>query len=202
LSRLTANSDLFSRSWVFDGNTAHNAAGIMEEINTAAGMARLGSFFRLVELLSASDEKVPLNVEGYVFHRDGEDKALLDEAIRYILASLPGDIRLDEVASHVRMSSSAFSRFFKHNVGRPFVDYVRTVRIARACWLLSETERPITEICFEVGYYNISNFNRSFRAERNMTPREYRGLSRLSIPSARTTSEGRALPGDRASQGH
>jgi AraC-like DNA-binding protein len=40
--------------------------------------------------------------------------------------------------------------------------------------MLLQTNRPIAEICFDAGYQNLSNFNRQFRAETGMTPREYR----------------------------
>jgi AraC-like DNA-binding protein len=56
------------------------------------------------------------------------------------------------------------------------------LRIGRACKLLSNTRRPVTEICFEVGYANISNFNRHFRKERGVTPSQYKRLSNLRAP--------------------
>ena len=76
------------------------------------------------------------------------------------------------------MRQSTFSRFFKKNSGNSFIDHVTKLRIGRACKLLSDTEVPVTEICFQVGYLNISNFNRVFRAQRGMTPSAYRRLAR------------------------
>jgi AraC-like DNA-binding protein len=45
------------------------------------------------------------------------------------------------------------------------------------CRILSETNMPVTEVCFEVGYNNISNFNRHFLAEKGVTPSQYRRMS-------------------------
>jgi AraC-like DNA-binding protein len=48
------------------------------------------------------------------------------------------------------------------------------VRINRACQLLMESDRLITDICYVVGFNNIANFNRRFRDIKGMTPRDYR----------------------------
>jgi hypothetical protein len=44
--------------------------------------------------------------------------------------------------------------------------------------LLTETERPVTDICYETGFSNISNFNRAFLQRIGMTPSRYRRASR------------------------
>ncbi len=76
------------------------------------------------------------------------------------------------------MSDWACSRFFKKNCGNSFTDYVAQLRIGHACKLLSETDMPVTDVCFEVGYGNLSNFNRVFRLQRGLTPSAYRRLAR------------------------
>ena len=72
------------------------------------------------------------------------------------------------------MTESAFSRFFKKNSGNSFTDHVTKLRMVRACELLADPKTPITEICFDVGYTNISNFNQLFRKLRGTTPSAYR----------------------------
>nr|WP_269451740.1 AraC family transcriptional regulator [Tessaracoccus coleopterorum] len=59
-----------------------------------------------------------------------------------------------------------------------FVQMVRRLRIIRACHLLASTSMPISEICYLVGFGNLSNFNRQFRAETGTTPRRYRATAR------------------------
>lgn len=150
----------------------------MEEIYLATGVPRLVKFMQLVHLLATTTERHPLTTSDYVPRLDEQAAELIEEAIQMILSSLPNGISLAELASHLAMSQTAFSRFFKRNVGHTFVSYVRKVRISDACRLLAETERPITDICFDIGYSNISNFNRSFLKERGITPSAYRRLSR------------------------
>jgi AraC-like DNA-binding protein len=52
------------------------------------------------------------------------------------------------------------------------------LRIAQACRLLVSTDLKVPRICDEVGYTNLSNFNRQFLTETGVTPREYRRRER------------------------
>jgi transcriptional regulator GlxA family with amidase domain len=66
---------------------------------------------------------------------------------------------------------------------------VNSLRINRACHLLTSTDRLITDICFEVGFNNISNFNKRFQALTSMTPREYRSRHRENSRHSHPTPE-------------
>ena len=89
------------------------------------------------------------------------------------------DVRLTVAAGIAGMNESTFSRHFKRMTGVNFVDCVRKIRIAKACTLLEGDDLGITDICFECGFQNISNFNRMFRREKGMTPRDFRAGVRI-----------------------
>ena len=104
--------------------------------------------------------------------------ATIDRVQSYVFERLKSEIRMRDVADLVGMGESAFSRFFKRNSGNSFTDYVTRLRISQACGLLADSRIPVTDICFEVGYANISNFNRLFRKVRGVTPSDYRRLAK------------------------
>jgi len=85
------------------------------------------------------------------------------------------------------MSGPSFSRFFRRATNRTFRGFLNQVRIGHACRLLLETDRTVTEICYESGFSNLSNFNRQFLRLRRATPRDYRRktapLSGLPLPA-------------------
>lgn len=164
----------FGRSWEYAGGTARRGGELMEEIHAVSGLLKFARFLELVDLLGSSDERTPLATADFVARMDQQASDFVHQAITFVLEALPGDVRMTEVADRLAMTPTAFSRFFKRNTGHNFVDYLRKLRIAQACRMLSDTDAPVTEICFAVGYFNISNFNRNFRAERGMTPTEYR----------------------------
>lgn len=84
------------------------------------------------------------------------------------------DLSHESILKLVQMNPSAFSRFFKQATGRTFTRYITELRIGLACRKLSEPHGKILDICYSVGFRNLSNFNRRFRELRNMTPREFR----------------------------
>jgi len=94
----------------------------------------------------------------------------------YVNAHYAEEIRLDDCAALVGMSPSAFSRFFRQQTGRTLMDYIIDIRLGNAARLLVDTATGISEICYACGFNNLSNFNRTFKARRGYTPRDFRTL--------------------------
>ncbi len=161
----------------FHGETRRRAAILLPRIGTVRGPERLAVFFELLALLAGSDEYTVLSSSGFVPNLDSVTLTLIDRAQAFIFENIKSDIRLSEVADLVGMQESSFSRFFKKNSGNSFTDYVTKLRISLACRMLADSGTPVTDICFEVGYSNISNFNRLFRKVRGVTPSGYRRLA-------------------------
>ena len=97
----------------------------------------------------------------------------INAAITYISTHLD-EVSLQGAADAAAMSVSTFSRFFKRVAGIGFADFVRRLRVGRACRLLTCTNMPIAKIQQLSGYTNASNFNRRFLEETGMTPSQYR----------------------------
>jgi len=172
--------DFFARAQrglVFNGETLIKGADIIERMGAKKGVARLALFLQLLDLLASSAEYEVLSSPEYSPKLDAETLDALQRALVFIYRNFATDIRLSDVADLAGMSESAFSRFFKKNTGNTFTDHVNKLRIWQACKLLAETDMPITDICFEVGYMNISNFNRTFLRQHRMTPSAYRRLT-------------------------
>ena len=165
------------RGLEFHGETRHRAAALLLRIGEATGAARLALFIELLAQLSASKDYVVLSSSDFVPKADADTIAMIDRVQSYIFEHLKSEIHMRDVADLVGMGESAFSRFFKRNCGNSFTDYVTRLRISQACGLLADSRIPITDVCFEVGYANISNFNRLFRKVHGMTPSAYRRLA-------------------------
>lgn len=91
-------------------------------------------------------------------------------------------IRLSDVASLVDMSDSAFSHFFKKHTNLSYITYLNGLRISRACRELESTAMSVSEICWDCGFNNKSNFNRLFLQAKGMTPSAYRKyISRILV---------------------
>ncbi len=99
---------------------------------------------------------------------------LLREIVAYLGEHCTESLRLPEVAQHFGMSPQYFCSFFKAHLGRSFVQHVNFLRIERASRLLRETDQPIMDIGFAVGFENFSYFIKRFRAVFGCTPSAYR----------------------------
>ncbi len=167
-----------TRGIEFSGETALRAAFEIEAIGKHTGSSRLQHMFGLLSLLleSPPDEQHILTQEGVPLLRDNRGADTIDQALTYILDHLTDTIRLPVVAELLGMSDSTFSKYFKRVSGQTFSETVQKLRLTQATKLLLETDIAVTSISHRVGYANISNFNRQFRALYNATPREFRRL--------------------------
>lgn len=158
----------------FSGEVARVGAELLRKIGRAGPTRRMLLFLELLDLLNRSEKRKILSSHEYSPTLDHDVSELINKAIDFLIRNLTEDVRLSDVAQSCGMSDSAFSRFFKKNTGHGFVRYVNRMRVNRACTLLAQTPTPITDICFEIGFNNLSNFNRQFLAFCGVTPSEYR----------------------------
>ena len=94
----------------------------------------------------------------------------------------PLDVQAVARVAHV--SPAHFSRQFRATFGESPHRYLQRRRVERAMELLRETGRPVTEICFDVGFSSLGTFSRTFRAVVGESPSAYR---------ARFAGDGNAL---------
>jgi AraC-like DNA-binding protein len=83
-------------------------------------------------------------------------------------------ITVADAAVMVGMSESRFMRYFRAASGMTFVSYLTHIRLSHAARLLRESDLNISEIAGAVGFHDQSYFDRQFRSEYRVTPREYR----------------------------
>jgi AraC-like DNA-binding protein len=89
-------------------------------------------------------------------------------------------IGVEEMAAAAGLSRSHFSREFRRAFGESPKAYLMTRRLERAAALLRNTDRPVGEICLDVGLVGLGSFTTSFKRHFGRTPTEYR----LSYPPA------------------
>lgn len=92
----------------------------------------------------------------------------------YIDSHYSEEIRMETLAELVNMTPNALSRFFRQKVNRSISGYINEVRIARATSLLVDSTQTVVEISYSCGYNTISNFNRTFKQLKGITPTEFR----------------------------
>ena len=103
-----------------------------------------------------------------------DDSRRIFKVKSFINENYMDELRLAQMAGIAGMSPSAFSRFFKQYTGRNLSDYIIDIRLGYATRKLVDTSRSISEISFECGFNNLSNFNRIFKKKKGCSPSEFR----------------------------
>jgi AraC-like DNA-binding protein len=150
------------------------AAVHFDRVRATRGLERFAAFIAfLTDLAHCRDYQLLSSVQ----IQSSEDDATLDQinAVVYqVTKNLAQSMTVADYARQLDMTESRFSRLFRRATGNTFVDFVNRVRINRACQLLMESDRYITQICYDVGFNNVANFNRRFLEIKGMTPRDFR----------------------------
>ena len=183
LEPVRALLELSARGVAFPAVVAGEAEAMLRRLMEVTGPARLALFFELLDLLSRCDKRRPLASLGYRADPARFMENPMNHVLDHIARNLGGELRESELAGLSGCSPSTFSRHFQKLTGCNFINYVTSMRINHACEMLARENRRITDVCFEVGFNNVSNFNRQFRAIKSMSPREYRALSRENAKS-------------------
>ncbi|WP_339489281.1 AraC family transcriptional regulator [Pseudomonas sp. EL_65y_Pfl2_R95] len=152
------------------------AKHLMTAIAQSQGIKRLGHFLILLELLAETEDYQLLSGVTSSQLADESHVDRISVAVDYIFSHYAQDLSQDDVAAVLGMTPTYFSRFFKQATGRGFVEFVNRLRVSKSCELLTRSDKPITDVCFESGFNNISNFNRRFQQLKGMTPSRYRKL--------------------------
>nr|WP_302649784.1 AraC family transcriptional regulator [uncultured Agathobaculum sp.] len=114
-------------------------------------------------------------IEGRQMRPNADYKARqLKGIVGYLGEHFAEPLTLSAVAAQFGLSPQYFSTFFRENFGRTFTQHVNSLRIEQAARLLRETDLPVMEIAFNVGFDNFSYFIKRFREVYGVSPSHYR----------------------------
>lgn len=103
-------------------------------------MTRLGYFFILMEQLAECEDYQLLSTVTSSQLADEHNVERINRAVDYIFQHYAQDLTQEQVAAHLGMTPTYFSRFFKQAAGRGFVEFVNRLRISKSCELLARSE--------------------------------------------------------------
>lgn len=155
--------------------------GMLDKISSEEkGFSQVTKLLSILYELSVSEGVRTLTTGAFAKTPQEPDSRRVGKVKEYINTRFREEIKLADAAQVAGMSPAAFSRFFKLRTGKTFSEYVIDIRIAGASRMLIDTTKSVTEICFECGFNNLSNFNRIFKRKKGSTPKEFRNHYRKS----------------------
>lgn len=167
--------DRSRRGLLFDDATSDRVKPLMLALMDARGLKRLALFWEILDVLANAPEPEVLASLSYELDLSTLGNSGVNKAIAHLRENLTEAIDETDLAQMVNQSPSAFSRAFKRHTGSTLVRYKNQLRVDLACQiLLTQPETKVAEICYEVGFSNLSNFNRHFVRLKGMSPSQFR----------------------------
>jgi AraC-like DNA-binding protein len=157
----------------FFGSARANIEIHMKELIRTSGVDKLLVLIKILDFMSKTDEKQMLASTGYSKIRKSTDFDRFDKAHRYMIDNFQKNINLESVSDLIGMTPTSFCRYFKKHTSKSFHTVLNEIRIGHACKLLIENKINISEICYESGFSNISNFNEQFKKIKGTSPSLY-----------------------------
>jgi len=137
------------------------------------GIHKLILFLEILKQLISKKEMHPLSKSIIQRNIKSYDGNRLNKVIEFTFKEYHRTITLKEVASQANLTPEAFCKYFKTRTSKTYISFLNEIRINQACRLLTE-DISVSEICYNCGFSNLSNFNRIFKKLKKISPLEYR----------------------------
>jgi len=162
------------RGMYIHGKSKSKLVSLLNKAVKQDGIKHIITLLEIIQLLSTTREYELLASSGYTNNFDYSENERMNNVYGFLMKHFNQEISLSEVAAIAAMTPNAFCRYFKSRTQKSLIQFVNEIRIGHACKLLNSKKLSITQIAYECGYNNLSNFNRFFKLIKKTTPRQYR----------------------------
>jgi AraC-like DNA-binding protein len=158
----------------FRGKKTEKVGLTLKKMVTLKGLDLYIELLKVFNLLLQIEERENLALPSSLPKFYDRNHSQINKIYEYVFNNIQTGVLLKDAAAIVFMEPGSFCRYFKKKTNQTFMDFVKNVRIGIAAKLLAETDKQITQICYECGYKNLANFNLYFKRIMKKTPSEYR----------------------------
>lgn len=157
----------------FEKTFAQKMKSKLVKLAKSKGFDRTMLLLQFLQQLAKSNEYKLLAGELYQLENHNFTSNRLTKVMHYLNSTYLRKVELNKVAEVANLHPSAFCRYFKEKSGKSLSEFVNDMRISYACRLIIEGKLSVSQICFESGFNNLSNFNRTFKRNTGFTPSQY-----------------------------
>lgn len=167
----------------FTGDTSKVKNRMLSLPEETDSLKKLIIFLDILHELSSRNNYIILDKQSSYSELSHNDRQRINEVIAYIVDNFQNSISLSEAASIANMTSHAFCKYFKKITRKTFVEAVNDYRIDFAIRQLIHTDKPVSEIGFDSGFNDVSNFHKTFKSRMKLSPLIYRNafINKLGI---------------------
>jgi AraC-like DNA-binding protein len=162
-----------SRGIKFSSETKQTIVSLMHLIEKQSVKGQLYTLFSIFNVLSKCKDYTLLCSPLFTVLFDANLNTPMQKALQYLLQNFKKNITIKEMLDYTKMSNTAFCKAFKLSYRMTFKEYLLSIRVGYACNLLTDGNLNISEIAYNSGFENISNFNRQFKKIKGVTPSQF-----------------------------
>ncbi len=161
------------RGLVFDKTIQRQIGALMKGLEQKKGISRISALLEILDIMATTDQYQYLNTGNNSVLLQSQEHLRLNKVFEYVENNYMLQPKLDEAAQLSNMTTPAFCRFFKKQVGMTFSDFVNDTRINQARILLTEG-KTVSEAAFESGFNHLGHFTEVFKKYESMNPKDFR----------------------------
>lgn len=163
------------RGLLIKGASKKTVARLLNRVVNKEGIDRILEFISMLHFVATKAEYEPLSSLGFSATINGEEVTKLNKIFDYLLNNFSRTITLKEIADISNMSPTTFCRYFKKITNKTFITFLNEIRVGHASKLLIENKnKNISQICFESGFNNLTNFYIQFHKFKKLSPMEFK----------------------------
>ena len=155
------------------GKTRTVISKILIELASKTGFEKSIGLLQIMNLIIMSKERSFIDSKDLA-NPIGLNSDRLIDVYKFINENIHKSISLKEVAEVACMAIPSFCRFFKKRTKTTLSQHLVDARMAHACKLLIELDKPISEIAYMCGYNSISHFCKVFKDHTTQSPFQYK----------------------------
>lgn len=153
------------------------ALGLKEKCLQLPSLAPIQKLILLIQILQELSESTDYRLlceQNFSCDLDHGNRERMNVVYKYIDKHYQQKISLADVAGQLYMTPGYFSKFFSKTMKKSFFEFLNEYKISKSCKLLLETDKPISEICYDSGFESIPFFYRQFKKFKKCQPKQYR----------------------------
>jgi AraC-like DNA-binding protein len=155
-------------------NSSEMVRKTIADLIGSSGGLRIASFITLLHLFSTIREIKPLATGESEQVMSDVEGMRMDLIFQYLVTHYKRHISLSQISEIANLTPQAFCRYFKKHTDKSFVSFLNEVRLNEACKMINSSEfKSFSEVSYQNGFDNVTNFNRVFKKVIGKSPREY-----------------------------
>ena len=152
------------------GATKQFVIAHLDKMLEAKDSERIVLLLQILGKIAQSKQLKLISSAGFSTQLEQKSTDKINSVYAYTLAHFKEKISLKKIAEVSNISPNSFCRYFKVHTRKTYSNFLHELRVGHASKLLIENKLSISQICYESGFNNVTNFYKTFKRFTGQTP--------------------------------